>query len=119
MPKKPKRPCAWPGCPKLADGQYCDEHRKTAGRQYNRYSRESDVHRKYGRTWKRIRDRYAAEHPFCEQCYSEGRIKLMDEVHHVVPVSCGGTHEYSNLMSLCRSCHNRIHIEMGDRHPHE
>ena len=22
-------------------------------------------------------------------------------------------------MSLCRSCHNKIHIELGDRHPSE
>ena len=76
------------------------------------------MHRKYGRAWKRIRDRYAAEHPLCERCLAEGRVTLMEEVHHIVPVSKGGTHDRSNLMSLCRSCHNKIHIEMGDRHPH-
>ena len=32
-----------------------------------------------------------------------------------MPVSKGGTHERSNLMSLCRSCHNKIHAELGDR----
>ena len=25
MPRKPKRPCSYPGCPKLVDGQYCEE----------------------------------------------------------------------------------------------
>lgn len=119
MPKKSKRPCAYPGCPKLTDGRYCEEHQKAVDRQYNRNTRSPDIHRKYGRAWKRIRDRYATEHPFCEMCYREGRITLMDEVHHIVPVSKGGTHERSNLMSLCRSCHNKIHIEMGDRHPHD
>ena len=118
MPTKPKRPCAYPGCPQLSDGQYCEEHRKTVDRQYNKYTRSPDVHKKYGRAWKRIRDRYAQEHPFCEMCYKEGRLTLMDEVHHILPVSKGGTHERNNLMSLCRSCHNKIHIEMGDRHPH-
>lgn len=28
MPRKPKRPCSYPGCPKLVDGQYCEEHQK-------------------------------------------------------------------------------------------
>lgn len=115
MPTKPKRPCAYPGCPWLSDGQYCEEHRKTIDRQYNKYTRAPDVHKKYGRAWKRIRDRYAREHPFCEMCYKEGRLTLMDEVHHILPVSKGGTHERNNLMSLCRSCHNKIHHEMGDR----
>ena len=115
MPTKPKRPCGWPGCPKLTDGRYCEEHRKKADRQYNKYSRAPDVHRKYGRAWKRIRDRYAAEHPFCEMCYREGRMTLMDEVHHIVPISQGGTHAKENLMSLCQSCHTRIHHEIGDR----
>ena len=26
MPMKPKRPCRYPGCPKLTDGLYCEEH---------------------------------------------------------------------------------------------
>ncbi len=118
MPKKPKRPCAWPGCPKLTDGQYCEEHRVKAARNYNRYSRAPDVHKKYGRAWKRIRDAYAAEHPLCEKCLAEGRVTLTEEVHHIIPVSRGGTHERSNLMALCRSCHNRIHLGSGDRHTH-
>ena len=105
--------------PRLTNGQYCEEHRKEMNRQYNKYERAPDVHRKYGRAWKRIRDRYAQEHPFCEMCFKEGRMTLMEEVHHIVPISRGGTHDRSNLMSLCRSCHNKIHIEMGDRHPHE
>lgn len=87
-------------------------------RNYDRYVRSPDVNKKYGRAWKRIRDRYAAEHPLCERCLMEGRVTLMDEVHHILPISRGGTHDKSNLMSLCHSCHNKIHIEMGDRHPH-
>ena len=26
MPKKPKRPCSYPGRPNLTDGRYCPEH---------------------------------------------------------------------------------------------
>lgn len=37
------------------------------------------------------------------------------EVHHKIPISQGGTHARDNLMSLCRSCHTKIHHEIGDR----
>ena len=115
MPTKPKKPCAYPGCPNLTDGQYCEEHRTEQRRQYDRYERDPDVHKKYGRCWSRIRRRYALEHPLCERCLAKGRAVPVDEVHHIIPVSKGGTHDRENLMSLCRSCHNKIHIEMGDR----
>lgn len=28
MPRKPKRPCSFPGCPNLTDGRFCEEHEK-------------------------------------------------------------------------------------------
>ena len=103
MPKKPRRPCSYPGCPNLCDGQYCEEHRKQARRQYDKYERSPYVNKKYGRAWKRIRDRYVAEHPLCEMCLEQGKLTPVDEVHHVLPVSKGGTHARGNLMALCRS----------------
>ena len=118
MPKKPKHPCAYPGCPNLTDNQYCLQHEKIARQQYDKYQRNPHVNKTYGRAWKRIRDRYASEHTLCEMCLKEGRVTLMEEVHHILPVSRGGRHNKENLMSLCRSCHNKIHIELGDRHPH-
>ena len=116
MPRKPKRPCSYPGCPNLTEGQYCKEHEAAARRQYNKYERSADVNKKYGRAWKRIRDRYAAAHPLCEMCLKEGRLTPVDEVHHIVPISQGGTHARDNLMSLCRSCHTKIHHDIGDRY---
>lgn len=38
-----------------------------------------------------------------------------EEVHHIIPLSQGGTHRNDNLMSLCQSCHTKIHLEIGDR----
>ena len=114
MPKKPKRPCAYPGCPRLTDGQYCKEHRKAVDHQYNKYTRSPDVHRKYGRAWKRIRDRYASEHPFCEMCRKAGRLVRAAEVHHIKPLAEGGSHAFSNLISLCHRCHARVHAQRGD-----
>lgn len=115
VPTKPKRPCGYHGCPNLTDSQYCEEHRIQERRKYDKYERAPDVHKKYGRAWKRIRDRYYATHPYCERCYVEGRMTPTEEVHHILPVSKGGQHTDDNLMSLCRSCHNKIHHEMGDR----
>ena len=37
------------------------------------------------------------------------------KVSHILPISQGGTHDASNLMSLCQSCHTKIHHELGDR----
>lgn len=117
MPRKPKRPCCHPGCPKLVldGGQYCEEHRKLEQKRYNKYERASDSNKKYGRAWHRIRARYVAAHPLCELCLKEGRLTPVQEVHHIIPISKGGTHEQSNLMSLCQSCHTKLHREMGDR----
>ena len=115
MPRKPQRPCRYPGCGRLSDEPYCEEHRKAVQVEYNRYRRPADSNKKYGRAWKRIRDRYAAAHPLCEMCLKEGRLTPVEEVHHIVPLSQGGTHRNDNLMSLCQSCHTKIHHDLGDR----
>ena len=79
VPTKPKRPCGYPGCPNLTDSQYCEEHRIQERRKYDKYERAPDVHKKYGRAWKRIRNRYYATHPYCERCYVEGRMTPTEE----------------------------------------
>ena len=115
MPRKPKVPCRYPGCPKLSDKPYCELHRTIENRRYNEFERAPDVNKKYGRAWKRIRDRYAAAHPLCEMCLKEGRYTPVEEVHHILPISQGGDHRQSNLMSLCQSCHTKLHRKLGDR----
>ena len=37
------------------------------------------------------------------------------EVHHILPLSRGGTHDDSNLMALCKPCHSEITARDGDR----
>ena len=117
MPKMPKHPCGFPGCPNLTDGRFCEEHAKQENRRYERYQRDPATKRRYGRAWQRIRDRYAAAHPFCEECYKRGVLTPTEEIHHIVPLSHGGTHSEDNLMALCKPCHSRITAEMGDRWP--
>ncbi len=115
MPRKPKRPCSHPGCPELTDGRFCEKHEKAENRRYEKYDRDPAVRRRYGRAWKRIRDSYVKSHPFCELCYEKGVLVGTEEVHHKTPLSMGGTHDRSNLIALCKSCHARIHAQSGDR----
>lgn len=116
MPRKPKKPCKFPGCPHLTSGEYCNMHVKIVRDNYNRFERSPDVNKHYGRDWKPIRARYVALHPLCEMCLKEGRLTPVEEVHHKKPVSQGGTNDFENLMSLCKSCHTKIHCnEIGDR----
>ena len=58
MPHKPKQDCAYPNCPKLTNGRYCEEHQRLNAKQYNRFTRAVDVNKKYGRAWREIRKRY-------------------------------------------------------------
>jgi len=115
MPKKPKRSCSYPGCPKLTDGRFCEVHQKAVDAYYNKYQLDQATRKRYGRAWKRIRDRYITEHPLCEQCQKEGRLTPAEEVHHIVPLSKGGTNAFDNLMSLCTSCHSAITAREGGR----
>ncbi len=115
MPHRPKRPCSWPGCGRLADGRYCEEHRRLNERAYNRYGRDPETRRHYGRDWRRIRERYIQLHPLCEQCEKDGHLNIAEEVHHILPLSEGGTHDEQNLMALCKSCHSKITAGAGWR----
>ena len=82
---------------------------------YEKYQRAPGTKQRYGRAWKRIRDKYVSQHPFCEVCYESGVLVKTEEVHHKIPLSEGGTHDKSNLIALCKSCHSRIHAERGER----
>ena len=111
MPRKPKCPCRMTDCPNLTDRKscYCETHEKTMQRHYDHFMRGYDQHERYGSAWRRIRDRHLAGNPLCEMCKDQGRYVLATLVHHIRPISEGSTHDVSNLMSLCASCHERIH----------
>lgn len=114
MPRLPKKPCRYPGCPNLTDETYCDKHKKLMDKAYEEHGRDKETKKRYGRNWARIRKRYVAAHPFCEECFKRGIIVPVDEVHHKVPLAEGGTHDEENLVSLCKSCHAKIHGKRGD-----
>lgn len=113
MPRKPKRPCRYPNCPRLTDKVYCEEHARLMNSHYNKFSRGYDSNERYGGAWKKIRDRYITAHPLCERCLEQGKYTPAELVHHKKPLAEGGSHNESNLMSLCCSCHEVIHGGRG------
>jgi len=115
MPFKPLKPCACPGCPRLTAGRYCDEHQRTEGAKYYRYGRDPETRKRYDTRWTRIRAAFLREHPLCEECAKAGRMVPAREVHHVKPLSDGGTHDTENLMALCKSCHSAITLAATHR----
>ena len=115
MPYKPKRPCGHPGCPELTNGRFCPAHAKQDAQEYEKYRRDPATRKRYGRAWKRIRDRYVAGHPLCKLCEEAGHITPTQEVHHILPLSEGGSHDESNLMALCTACHSRITLGENNR----
>mgnify|MGYP000847462673 FL=1 len=114
MPYKPKKPCAYPGCPKLTTGRYCEEHQKAEAKRYNHCDRDPDSNKRYGRSWNRIRAAFLSANPLCEICKAEGKLTPAELVHHRRKLTDGGTNDWSNLQSLCSECHSRLHSQQGD-----
>jgi 5-methylcytosine-specific restriction protein A len=115
IPRKLKHPCAFSGCPALTDGRFCDQHKQTENRRYNKYQRHPGNAKRYGKDWNRISKAYRQAHPLCELCEAVGRIVPAECVHHKRKVADGGGNERSNLQSLCQACHAKLHAEHGDR----
>lgn len=117
MPRKPKRPCSYPSCPRLIDGQYCDEHKKLTDKLYNRYGRDEFTKSFYNTPqWRFARKRQLIENPLCAECLKEGKPIKAKIVDHIIPVKQGGDkYAPSNLQSLCWSCHSRKSAKEGSR----
>ena len=95
MPRRPKHPCRFPGCPELTDKKYCPEHTRIMNARYEKYKREPGSRRRYKGSWPEIRAAYIAAHPFCEVCYQKwldaGCPPTMvpprtEHVHHRLPL---------------------------------
>lgn len=59
----------------------------------------------------RRHDIYERDGYQCQNCGAGGGPHGSADLHahHIVPKSKGGTHKRSNLISVCRDCHNAIH----------
>jgi 5-methylcytosine-specific restriction protein A len=112
MPKRPKKPCAYPGCPNLVKPgeRYCEEHRKMRYREYDRTKRDKESAKIYSSArWKRVREMKMKEcGGLCEMCLKEGRIVKADVVDNIIELKDGGcAFCLDNLQCLCNSCHKK------------
>lgn len=117
MPRKPKRPCSYPGCPRLVDGRYCEEHQKLVDKQYNQYARDNFSKSFYkSPEWIRVRKLQLQAYPLCAECLKSGKYTKATVVDHIVPIKQGGSkYDSKNLQSLCWACHSRKSAEEGSR----
>ncbi|MGN1200874.1 MAG: HNH endonuclease [Candidatus Caccovivens sp.] len=80
-----------------------------------------NYHKKYksfynSKEWKQIKSRKFQEaEGLCEQCLKAGVVRAGVDVHHIVPVEKNWNKrlEYSNLILLCKECHNARHGRGG------
>lgn len=115
MPRKPATPCSYPGCPKLTHHRFCEQHAKAEDERYRRFQRDPNINKRYGARWRKIRNAYITTHPLCEDCLERGDTTPAAEVHHILPLEHGGTHDEANLRALCKPCHSRQSALDGDR----
>ena len=107
MPLKPKRPCAYPGCPSLSHGYYCLEHERKVEMEYNK-KRGSASKQGYGVQWRRARKRYLAEYHLCVMCLKEDKVVPATVVDHVIAHKgdMGLFWDKNNWQALCKHCHD-------------
>ena len=117
MPRKPLKPCRYPGCPELTEGTYCPPHKKIMDAQYDARCRDRGAAEFYhSKEWKRLRQNFLIENPFCVECRKAGKLTKATVVDHIVPIRQGGPAlDENNLQSLCASCHGSKSIREGSR----
>lgn len=77
-----------------------------------------DVSPAYPSDWPQRRVRvYRRDNYECQSCDAKGGKNGDHELHahHIVPISDDGTHNMSNLLTLCKDCHNKVHEVLSSR----
>lgn len=72
------------------------------------------------REWRELRVRKYQANPLCELCERDGYVRAAQAIHHIHPIEDSKTMEemrhwafmWSNLVSVCRACHAKLHKEM-------
>lgn len=106
MPRKPKRPCRYPGCPNLCDkGVYCAVHADFT----HDHLRGNSASRGYDGKWRAARERYLRKNPLCVKCMAKGVITPATVVDHIIPHRGNQKlfWDESNWQPLCKGCHDR------------
>lgn len=97
--------CVEPGCRQKVERGRCRTH-TLQHEATDRRTRGTSTERGYDSRWRRVRKRKLRTDPLCEPCMKRDRTTAATEVDHITPLSSGGARlEWSNLQSICRSCH--------------
>jgi len=112
MPKRPLKPCAYPGCPNLVKPgeRYCKDHKRVKHREYDKEKRDNFAKSIYtSQRWRKLRENIMKKYGgLCQECLKRGRIVKADVVDHIVEIKDGGCIWCEdNLIPLCHSCHNK------------
>ncbi|WP_321425030.1 HNH endonuclease signature motif containing protein [uncultured Bacteroides sp.] len=68
--------------------------------------------------WRKLRLQKLQDQPLCEECLKNGeKVTAAVDIHHIISFMSTDNEElkyqlfydYSNLMSLCKECHQKIH----------
>lgn len=103
---------------------YCEEHLPQIKkyRSQLRASKKDKYDEFYNSPqWKYMRDYILSKNNFlCQECKKENIYTTACTVHHIVHLRAEGGWELrlkeSNLMAICRPCHNKVHREKGGNH---
>lgn len=95
---------------------YCEEHRGTNNKQYNKHVRYNNDNSKYSQfyhtsQWRNLRRHKLLLDPLCEVCMEQGRMTKAQVVDHQIELRdpIGGWENrlnLDNLKSMCHACHN-------------
>lgn len=103
------RICAAPGCKRagVSDGR-CHKHPRnndSTTRHLNRDMQGNEIHKT--RRWQALRDLKIRTNPICEHCLDDDLTVPARVVDHIKEVRDHPelAYTYSNLQSLCHSCH--------------
>lgn len=100
MPRRLKV-CSRPGCPNLTTAGRCDDCARAADR-----SRGTAAERGYDKRWRRTREEFLDENPFCSEPGCPLLATDADHIDGLGPLAPRG-HDWSNLRPFCHSHHSQ------------
>jgi 5-methylcytosine-specific restriction enzyme A len=105
-----KRCCSSPICRNVIDGKVTNTNYKKRQRKIEKGTFRNGVDQELRLN---ILDRDGYTCALCE--VHDTAIGIM-QVHHIVPVSHGGTDDSLNLITVCKNCHDSIHNNGWERY---
>lgn len=103
MPKKPLKPCKHPGCPRLTEEKYCNEHKAL-----HVNDRANASSRGYDSKWRSARNKFLKSNPLCIKCKERGKLTVAVIVDHIIPHRGDKALFWNenNWQALCKRCHD-------------